>query len=118
MKPFDLEAAMRGDPVVTRNGRSYKFGAYNSDANTNQRLIGWVDRVCVSYPESGVYIEGDETQLDLFMAPKKQRRWIRWYRTSTGKIDCVLYDVEGSFYSLHPDKEWLTEVLPCGEWEE
>ena len=33
MKPFDLEAAKRGEPIVTRGGEAAKFIAHVPDAD-------------------------------------------------------------------------------------
>lgn len=71
MKPFNLEKCIAGEKVVTRDGREFKFGAYNKDATKSQRLVGWVDHRVECYYENGNYIFNEETSIDkydLFMA--------------------------------------------------
>lgn len=43
MKPFDLKAALRGDPVVTRGGSDVKIAGDNPDAATSDGVVaGWI----------------------------------------------------------------------------
>ena len=39
MKPFNLEAAKAGAPLVTRDGRPAKFIAHVAEAHPSQRLL-------------------------------------------------------------------------------
>ena len=43
MKPFDLEAAKAGAPIVTRDGRPAKFIAHVAEAHPSQRLLVLID---------------------------------------------------------------------------
>ena len=66
MKPFDLEAAKRGDPIINK----YGFECYFIGVNKN----GYV--VCEI--EGGHLIHYHDT--DLFMAPKKRTVWVNlWH---------------------------------------
>src|SRR5690554_6857835 len=70
MKPFSLEAAKRGEPIVTRDGRNVKFVAYVPEARKHLRIIvidesGYI----LAYPENGVACPGRHNLNDLFMAP-------------------------------------------------
>lgn len=71
MKPFDLEAAMRGEPIVTRDGREAKFVAYVPEADVGHRLIVFIEGAqCVtSLYKTGTYLDPSVSDLDLFMAP-------------------------------------------------
>jgi hypothetical protein len=120
MKPFDLEAAMRGEPVVTRSGEVWKFGAHNPEAQGRHRLIGWVAGMTRSHQDNGRY-DSSESEFDLFMAPRKVQMWTRWFK-----------DVNGKVWALHaksPDdpvlvidpstgQRWLDVARLSGEWEE
>ena len=104
MKPFDLEAALAGAPVVTRSGKPVtqlvKFDAIRSPFN----LFGVVDGEVYSWGESGGY--------DLFMATVKREGWINIYK-------------DLSMCCIHPTKEKADENagaarIACAkfEWEE
>lgn len=79
MKPFDLTACIAGKPVVTRDGRPYKFAAYNPDAKTVSQLIGWLDREVFSHYPDGKYFLERETKDDLFMACEEREVWVNVY---------------------------------------
>lgn len=77
MKPFDLEAAKRGEPIVTRDGRETFFvGICKGDrpivvcdsAGNLTRLL-----------HDGDYTANGAHMYDLFMAPKKRTVWVNLY---------------------------------------
>lgn len=85
-KPFDLEKAMAGEPVVTRDGIPYKFGAYNPDAE-NYKIVGWINRTYEAHLDNGKYLySGDKSSSDLFMAAKTQKVWVNLWRDGDGGI--------------------------------
>jgi hypothetical protein len=98
-KPFDLEKAMAGDPVVMRNGTPYKFGAYNKDARGDAKLIGWDnDGFAYTHLANGNFLNGDnESDNDLFMAPKTRTVYVNFAKYESGNILCLgVYDTEQS----------------------
>ena len=72
MKPFNLERALAGDPVVTRDGRPVKIAGYNEEALTGQEVIGWLDGVAYIWGKDGTLCG----TTDLFMAPTERKEWI------------------------------------------
>jgi len=78
MKPFDLEAALRGEPVITRNGHPYKLSGYNPQAEETYQLVGWANGKGISSHADGKYLSDcdDENGNDLFMVPKERKEWI------------------------------------------
>lgn len=79
MKPFDLEAAKRGEPLITRDGRPAKFLAHFPQNDSDYRVLALLDhrhRV-YSYCEDGLYAGGATGPDDLFMAPRKVVKWGR-----------------------------------------
>jgi hypothetical protein len=77
-KPFNLERALAGDPVVTRHGKPVtqltKFdydGEYVLRGVLEGNLVGWL--------ENGCYYSSGEWSYDLFMAPKKRTVWVNLY---------------------------------------
>ena len=114
MKPFNLERALAGDPVVTRDGRPVKIAGYNEEAEVGQDIAGWVGGVLSSWFNDGSYTKQLYiTDADLFMAPNNRKEWI----VRCGVGDVVKY--EGPFYTEESAKvyadnyEWRTvhEIL-------
>lgn len=76
MKPFDLEAAKRGEPLVLRDGRKVRFVAHVPDAHAIQRVI-------VVTESGGILAYNDKNGMarlncvadgsDLLMAPPPMR---------------------------------------------
>ena len=100
MKPFDLEAAKAGAPLVTRDGRPAKFIAHVVEAHPSQRLIVLVDGVVLTKFENGKYAGSSAhvSDNDLFMAPAKRTVWANvygyggatWYNTEKDADDGAL----------------------------
>jgi len=82
MKPFNLERALAGDPVVTRDGR--KVDALHlcpEWIGESTRLLAKVNgRAVYLYPAGTMFAHGNDDN-DLFMAPKvvKHQRWVNLY---------------------------------------
>ena len=77
MKQFDLQAAMRGEPIVTRGGEPVQFIAYVPGADPQQQLVTLRDGVVSVTGIGGIYWgSGSESSRDLFMAPVKTVRWV------------------------------------------
>ena len=72
MKPFDLEAAMRGEPIVTRDGRKVKFVAHEPELRS-LKVIALVDKCLHTFTERGKWLTEEDSVYDLFMAPPPMR---------------------------------------------
>lgn len=87
MKPFDLERALAGDPVVTRDGREigeiywFRNPEIRSPVFAEIKTYNDVYR----YSKDGKFATY-ETANDLFMAPKITSRWINIYKGMSGII--------------------------------
>lgn len=81
MKPFDLEAAKAGAPLVTRDGRPAKFIAHVAEAHPNQRLLVLVDGDVHIRFDNGQFDSSSDAMSDhdLFMAPVKRTVWVNLY---------------------------------------
>ena len=80
MKPFNLEAAIAGEHLITRDGQTAKFIAYVPELHKSQRVITNVGGVIHSCDENGYYLSGGAPSTrDLFMAPKKRTVWVNLY---------------------------------------
>ena len=99
MKPFDLEAAKRGEPIITSNGREVFFVGISkgsrpvvvcdSDGNLTRRFPG------------GYYTTNSTHIKDLYMAPKKRTVWVNLYPSKAG-----VYEAYG-----HPDKNSADDFM-------
>lgn len=78
MKPFDLEKAIAGEPIVTRDGREAKFIAHVPDLMTHP-IIVVIKGKLIQMLECGKWCSDEETITDLFMAPKKRTVWVNFY---------------------------------------
>jgi len=91
MKPFDLEAAKRGEPIVCRDGTPATFIAHVPEAREINRALVLRNGLVYSLFESGKYFESDYYESDLFMAPKMRTLWVNLYKEQ-GR--CCYYDTE------------------------
>lgn len=77
MKPFDLEAAKRGEPIQTRDGQSAKFIAHVPEAQEHQRMVVFFDGAVWVVGESGNFYQNKfASNHDLFMSPRKRTVWV------------------------------------------
>ena len=83
MKPFDLEAAKRGEPIVTRGGEAAKFIAHVPDAEIGFRVVVMLGGVIECYCDDGSYRLSRKSTYDLFMAPRKRTVWVNVYSPGT-----------------------------------
>jgi hypothetical protein len=73
MKPFDLDAALKGAKVVTRDGRTVKIAGCNPDAIPSSQVVYWCsDGIARSCTIHGTNSE----QQSLFMAPTERKEWV------------------------------------------
>lgn len=116
MKPFDLEAAKRGEPIQTRDGRKARFVAHVPEAATQRRVIALVygDEGVSSYGEDGLVVDYYKDTNDLFMAPRKHTVWVNFYDTgchyfpSQMEADVSIYAtsrIGGKAYPVEIDDE-------------
>lgn len=79
MKPFDLEAAKRGDKVVTKKGLPVRVLCYDADISRDGHKY---PIAVIIGAGSGAYIAAvdvhglDNGAEQLYMAPKKVKRWV------------------------------------------
>jgi len=102
MKPFDLEKALAGEPVVTRDGRPVKIAAYNPDANDYAQLLIWLDGDAYSCHRNGKRTKCSESSLDLFMAEKPKVKKEGWVNVFKSKYDdkTSIVKTSGKIYGM------------------
>lgn len=83
MKPFDLEAAKRGEPIQTHDGRAVRFVGHVPEAREACRVVVLVagKDSPVMMREDGRYGTGDESPY-LFMASRTV--YVNLYRNGVG----------------------------------
>ncbi|WP_343743355.1 hypothetical protein [Herbaspirillum huttiense] len=98
MKPFNLEAAKSGAPIVTRDGREARFIAHVPECEPPARLIVHLNGYgeCDAYDEDGRYAQCIESDRDLFMKPQKRTVWVnlRYEPQGMNKRTWVKFDSE------------------------
>ena len=98
MKPFDLEAAKRGEPICNRYSEDCVFITHVPDANPEYRVVALTpSKEVYCFDETGsYYCDVSESRHDLFMAPRKRTVWVNLYE-------------EGKFANHHENEESANE---------
>lgn len=104
-RPFALEAAKRGEPLVTRDGRSAKFVAYVPEAEKFS-VVAFVEGASGvgTFANNGRYHADrcDDSVNDLFMAPKPKRTvWVNFYRRGLTHAGLTAGVFESQKVALH-----------------
>lgn len=89
LKPFDLEAALRGEPVVTRDGREVTQVTNFDAPNDPNPVVAVIDGNTQSFTLTGAYFgQGKENEYDLFMVTKtvKKEGWVNLYKSDDEEI--------------------------------
>lgn len=81
---FDLQKAIAGEPIQTRDGRKARFIAHVPEAS--RPVVVYVEGYSLvsSAYEDGSTLRRAEEDSDLFMAPRKRQLWVRVYRFPHG----------------------------------
>jgi hypothetical protein len=97
---FNLERALKGARVITRNESQVTIGAVNEDANEHHKLAGWVTGINIGWSLDGVFEREKESPLDLFMADKHiSEKYVNVHRDAVGEwVDDVIYDTYDDAY--------------------
>ncbi len=100
MREFNLNEAKAGKPVCTRDGHDARIICFDRKSVDYPiiALISMAHGECVeTFPESGLYHIGADTEFDLFMKPETKTGWVNIYKG-------YLSD-EHRFYDLYPSKK-------------
>lgn len=92
-QPFDLEAAKRGEPLVTRDGRKAVFVGHDAGAHEHFRVLARIgDELCATAIRENGRVANYNSPGDLFMAPKPKRTrtvWVNVYDIAHDKRDAL-----------------------------
>jgi hypothetical protein len=90
MKEFNLERALAGEPVITRNGKKVtELHLFKNEALI-QPLYGTIegDEDVLQWTTFGIFNPVKETSWDLFMAEQKKSIWVNVYKLTNGEM-CI-----------------------------
>lgn len=113
MKPFDLEKALAGAPVMLRNGLiAYISGRRppHIGGDMTAELVGWcIDGYVRSWTVCGKLCCDIERGLDIIgMAPIKQKRWM--YVNPDGRAS-THYESEEALMQAFGKPEWQWQII-------
>jgi hypothetical protein len=81
MKPFNLQEALQGKPVVTRSGGPVKDLTYYEDAKGVAVISALAASYLYTYDLEGRYSRASEHAHDLFMKSEVLVRWAQHLRS-------------------------------------
>ena len=89
-KPFNLQEAMSGKPIVRRDGVPVKFVVYREEVTDGFPVVVIVGGSFGAYREDGLaYGFGTKSDEDLFMAPEKKKVWINVWKNKLGMLSVI-----------------------------
>ena len=109
LEKFNLQDALNGRPVVTRDGNPVKIAGYNTDAEEASKLCGWSCGIVLSWTENGNYYVDEDSPDDLFHpVEEKQPRtfWVNEYKK--GAIGTTFFDNEKAAKYFSNDPDYIT----------
>lgn len=120
LKPFDLEAAKRGEPVVTRDNcpvTIYDFNFNNHVWCIAGKVVRHNNEFLMIWDKVGHNEIQNETINDLFMAPVKKEGWINLYKECFGTTTSHVYKSQREAdLNRNIREDYITTVKI--EWEE
>lgn len=115
MKPFNLERAKAGDPIVTKAGEEVRFLLHDPNLNPRGRVLVATQEGNVRlYFEDGEYLDAPDGY-DLRMAPIKHQLWARAWMDEN-KIKWVEHSENPE--RLNFPNPWIGPAVLIAEWEE
>ena len=116
MKPFDLEAAKRGEPICNRYSEDCVFITHVPDANPEYRVLALTPskEVCCFDETGSYYGGGDESEHDLFMATRKRTVWVNLRKEGLAchyKSECEADEAYNSYDTQRiGNRAWPLEI--------
>jgi hypothetical protein len=124
MKPFDLEKALAGEPVVTRTGMVVKELIRFKTLN-DWSVFAVVGNCVIQCNDNGQYSDCEHNSLDLFMAEKpkvKKEGWVNVYSAGNMKNEfpALLNGAYAYASKMIADMNQGSNRIACVkiEWEE
>ena len=88
-RPFNLEEALNGAKVVTRDGREVRqLTKFEGVTTESYSLVGVLGRYMCSWADDGRFndVFGEQQSKDLFIAVEPQRKWVNLYKDVKGNF--------------------------------
>ena len=103
MKKFNLEEALAGKPVITRDGKEATQLVLFKTVG-KYPLLCVADEELLSYTKEGNHVmSGMESSYDLFMKPTKKSGWIAVLKLPSGRVEMS--------NTIHKTKQDVENVL-------
>lgn len=118
MKPFNLEQAKQGKPVVTRDGKDVRILTFDKKGKhciVSLVDVGGYEDVHVS-SASGEASPNFDSEYDLFMKSEKKEGWVNLYRDHRGIVFTSDVYTTKANAKLQVGESCITTVKV--EWEE
>jgi hypothetical protein len=118
LKPFNLELALSGASVVTRDGSPVtQLHVFSLPNDT--RVAGVINTQVVLWPVTGRVNSNGNTNYDLFMAPVKKTGWFAHKKPQSDSLfmrhSSSIYRSEEEAKARFPDDQWIIQEI---EWFE
>lgn len=122
MKPFNLEAALKGAKVVTRDGREVSEIYHFKTDSEGYPVVAVVEGTRRSYTTDGKFAYCSKEGLDLFMAPIKKEGWVNLYPPYAGDWGGFIVRTSNGVYATKEEADNAaagnrTDCIKI-EWEE
>jgi hypothetical protein len=112
MREFNIEEALAGHPVQTRDGRPVTQ-LTNFSVTSDYSLVGVIEGEFYKWMRDGGHLSSYvESERDLFMAPIIRTGWVA--RLDDSKIIKWIYDTEEAAQAEYPGAAGYHQI----EWEE
>lgn len=111
-KAFDLQKAIAGEPLITRDGRKVdEFKYFEMADPTDHNCYAVIDRQIFSFIDNGSHYAVEATSSDLFMAPKTKKVFIALNKHAVLHTRCTGdFDMSGTT-GFFFDKQKLLDAL-------
>lgn len=113
LRPFDLEKALNGEPVVLRSGEKAYVRHFETELKTNYPLIGYAGLV-VGWTGEGCFLRGRDSILDIVGMWSEPLIFEHWDLLHP-ELKWIAKDLDGSWYA-YPEKPERFQIGWSGEW--
>lgn len=114
MKPFDLVEALKGKPVITRDGKKVVEIIHLSSMRNERNVLAVFENDCMLYKHNGTCMLnlGDCHRSDLIMAPEKKSVWVNVYEYDNGQmwIGCACDSEEKARIPKHYSGKYIKTI--------
>ena len=112
MKQFNLEEYLKNPlrKVITRDGRNVKILFTNF--TKAQHIIAQIEGndYSTAFHKDGIFVNGVESNYDLFFAPEKHEGWMNIYKHNDGH-----YEGDGNIYNT--EEECKANQVSCYRYQ-